>query len=198
MVKYRLGKVDFAFSFWFFAELACFALLESGALALYLLLPVAVHELGHLIAMRACRVEVRAVSFTAFGVDIRREGGCAVGYGREAAVCLGGVAANLLFALALYLLPFETMRIRFLAASNLAVASFNLAPIGDLDGGQLVKLLAARFFSPAAARNISRAASFLVLGALFGFAGFLLSIRACNPSLLIAAVWLTVNVIRRE
>lgn len=198
MLRLRIGGVAFHLSFWFFAAVALFALLERGALVFYLALPIAVHELGHLIVMAACGVRARSVSFTALGVNIRRDSGNTLSYAKEIAVCLGGPAVNLAMALWLHLACFHSMRVMLLVAANIAVAVFNLAPIGDLDGGQIVSLLTARFFSPSVSRAISRAASFLVLGLLFGFAIFLALIRWPNPSLFVACAFLTANVIARD
>ena len=194
----RIGGVTITFSFWFFAVILLFSLLDKEALALYFILPIAVHELGHLLAMRVCGVPVRRVSFTAMGVDIRKGGGATLGYGKEAAITLGGVAANAAAALYFYLCWFQSMRVMFLVAANAAVAIFNLLPIGDLDGGQLLRLLSDRFFTPDTARMVSKSVSCGVLALLFGVAIFLLLIRFINPTLLVACGYLAVNVITRE
>lgn len=197
MVFYLRG-VELRFSFWFFAVLALFLLMEEGAPAFYLLLPVAVHELGHLAVMGACRVRVRGVTFTAFGVNIRRACGPIIGYGKEIAVCLGGPAANLLWATLLHATRFHSMRLMLLVAANIAVAIFNLAPVGNLDGGQVLRLSTARLFPPEAARWISRTASVAMLALLVGFALFLLMIRRANLSLLVCCGYLAVVILTQD
>lgn len=196
-MHFKLRGIDFHLSFWFFAVVACFALLDKGALLFYFVLPIAVHELGHLLVMAALGVGVQSVSCTIMGVDIRRDTR-ALSYGREIAVCLGGVAVNLLLAAVLYLCVFQSMRVMLLVAANIAVAIFNLAPIGDLDGGQIVRLTCERFFSPDTARVISKGSSVLVLACLFGLAIFLVLIRWFNPTLLIACGYLAVNVLLND
>lgn len=198
MLCFRIGRVEWRISFWFFALIAVFALLERGALFFYLALPIFVHEWGHLLVMYACRVRVQWVAFTALGIQMRRDHSRRISYLQEAAVCFGGPAANLLMAFWLHTACFHSMRTMLLVSANLVVALFNLAPIGDLDGGQLLGLLARRFCSMETAHRISKITSFLVLGALFGFCFFLFSIRQHNPSLLVACVFLTVNVIARD
>lgn len=198
MIRARLRGIELAVSFWFLAAVALFAVAERGALMLYMLLPIAVHELGHLLVMATLHVRVRAVRCTLLGIDIRRESGHTLSYPAEIAVVLGGASANALLALGLHLFCFASMRMRFLVAANIAVAIFNLLPIGDLDGGQLVGLLCARFFPPDAARVISRVAGLLVLACLFGFGAFLMMIRYPNPLLFVACAYLAGNVIARE
>lgn len=198
MIRHRIGGVEVAVSFWFLAAIALFAVAERGALMLYMLLPIAVHELGHLLVMAALRVRVKAVRCTLLGIDIRRETGHTLSYPAEIAVTLGGVAANALLALSVHLLLFQSMRMRFLVAANIAVAIFNLLPIGDLDGGQLIKLLGARFLPPDVARGVSKIAGLLVLAVLFGFGIFLAWIRYPNPLIFVAGAYLAGNVIARE
>lgn len=198
MIRRRLFGVPVAVSFWFLAAVALFAVVERGALMLYMLLPIAIHELGHLLVMAALRVRVTAVSFTLIGIDIRRERGHTLSYPAEGAVILGGVCANALTALGLHLFCFASMRMQFLIAANIAVAIFNLLPIGDLDGGQLLKLITARFLPPGAARAISRIAGLLVLAVLFGFGIFLAWVRYPNPLIFVAGAYLAANVIANE
>lgn len=194
----RIGGVRITFSFWFFAAILLFVLVDKETLALYFAFPIAVHELGHLAVMAVCGVPVRSVSFTATGVDIRKGGGATLSYGKEIAITLGGVAANALTAVYFYLCWFQSVRIMFLVAANIAVAIFNLLPIGDLDGGQLLRFLTNRFLTPDIARVISKSTSFVVLALLFGLAIFLLLIRCTNLTLMVACVYLAVNVIARE
>lgn len=200
MLRLRIGGVEVSATFWFFAVLAAFALSGDGVLFYYLLLPVIVHELGHLVVMAVCGVGVRGVAFTAGGIDIQRERGQLLGYGRELLVCLGGVLANGLMALWVHLFCFHSMRAMFLVAANLAVAIFNLAPIGSLDGGQILRLLLAGAMGPDTARRISRMVSFLGLGGLFALA--LWTSRfwpgSPNPTLLVACVCLAAGVIARD
>lgn len=194
----RILGVEVSASFWFFALILCFALLDRELLLLYFALPIAVHELGHVIVLAVCGVAIREVRFSALGIAIQRGNSAVLPYGREIAICLGGATANALLALGLYLFGFRTMRIIFLIATNIAVALFNLAPIGDLDGGQIVRLLAERNFFPYTAHMISRISSLLMLALLFGLAFFLLLNRWYNPTLLITCGYLAFNVLARD
>lgn len=190
--------VDISFSFWFFAVVAGFVLLDKEVLALYMALPVCIHEMGHLAAMTVCRVKVRRIRFTAFSVNILKTSTASLGYGSEIAICLAGAAANLLVGLGLYLFAFQSVRVMFLLAANLAVALFNLLPIGNLDGGEVIKLLAERFSTVQLAHSLSRLASFVILVPLFAAAIFLLLARTHNVTLLITCVYLAVTIICRD
>lgn len=194
MLHFQVFGVSIEVSFWFFALLAG-AALTGHALLWHLLLPVCIHELGHLLVLAACRVRVQAIYITVHGIDIRRAGP-SPGYGREILISLGGVAANLITALVLHIVCFHSMRMLFFIAANLAVALLSLAPIGNLDGGQVLALLTARFFSPDTAARVGRIASVVVLALLLGFSVFLLSIGIVNPSLLLFCAYFAVQVLR--
>ena len=195
-LQFWIGRIRVSFSFWFFAVVLLFVLLDAEVLAWYIALPVILHEFGHLIAMALCRVRVQAVEFTPFSISIKRQEMLAPG--GELVVQLGGVLANCAAALVLYTCFFQSMRTMFLIAANLAVALFNLLPIGNLDGGTVCKLLCRRFFSPDTARRVSRLVSFAVLTPLFAAAIFLILSGSGNFTLLVSCIYLAVVVIFRE
>lgn len=189
-MRLRIFGIDVSVSFWFFATIAGVLLAGKETLALYMLAPIAIHELGHLVAMRLCGIRVEAVAFRAFSIDIRRSASATAGYGTDILLALGGVAANFFAALCLYLFAFQSMRVMLLGAANVAVALFNALPIGNLDGGQALRLLLERFGSVEKAFAISRICSFLVLVPLFGAAAFYVLQGVVNPSLLLVCVYL--------
>ena len=196
MIVFYAGRVELRFGFWFFAVIACFMLVGRAAFLWYMLLPVLIHELGHLIALLACGGGVQRVTFTAFSLDIRTKGTEGFGYGRELLVAAAGVAANLLAAAALYRFAFQSMRTMFLIAANMAVALFNLLPVGNLDGGGLLRLLAEHAGGVAFSWKISQAVSFFALVPLFAAALFVLG-QGGNLTLLVTCSYLALVVIRQ-
>lgn len=194
-LRLQIGGAEVIFSFWFFAVIAVFLLLDRNVLLWYLVLPVLIHELGHFLAMALCGVRIRAIAFTPVSVNIRRRSNISVR--REVAVTLGGVAANLLASALLYLFCFQSMRVMLLLAANVAVALFNLLPVGNLDGGQLCSLLCMHFFTPRLALVISRAVSFLALTPLCA-AAVLLLLRGGNFTLLLMCAYLGVTIVLRD
>lgn len=195
MIRVRFGNIEVFFSFWFFAVIAAILVAGRETLALYLLLPVAIHESGHLIAMAICRVRVESVAFTAFSIDVRRSAPATAGYARDIVISLGGAAANLLAALLLYLFAFQSLRVMLLLAVNVAVALFNAIPIGSLDGGQVLRTVLERRGDLERAYKVSRICSFLLLIPLFAAAIFLLLRGEGNLSLLLACLYLAGTVI---
>jgi len=192
-----IGNLKISFSFWFFVVVAAFLQLGMDVMVPYVVLPILVHEGGHLLAMRLYGVKVREIAFTPFSVNIRRGPGEISDTG-EIVISLAGVCANLLAALGLYLLRFQSMRVILMIGSHLAVALFNLLPVGDLDGGEVCGCVCRRYFSPRMAYGISKTVSFLALTPLFALAILLLLRGLGNISLFLACVYLAATVIFRE
>ena len=193
----RLFGIEVHFSFWFFAVFACFASLSRGELIFYFVLPIILHELGHIIVMGILGVKIRSISLLAAGIEIRRKPGEIKSSWRECAVILAGAGANLAAAAVLYCCFFQSMRVMLMLSANVAVAIFNLLPIGDLDGGQLFSLISERYFEPKTAYNLSRAVSFAALAALFGLAIFLITIGWMNITLLVISVYMIARVVAK-
>jgi len=175
-------------NFWFFA-LVVFALqLERQVLLWYIVVPVVVHEFGHLVAMAVCRVGVREIHLTPVSIRIVTRAGVHT-YRKELFIAAAGIAANLILALALRLFAFQSLRTMLMIVSNLAVAAFNLLPAGNLDGGKLTGLIFARYLEPRAALGASTIVSFIVLVPLSCLAGLLL-LRGENFTLSLICVYL--------
>lgn len=192
----RLRDVQLSFSFWFFAVVLVFTLTDRALLLLYLALPIAIHELGHFLALRACRVPVTGLSFTPFSLDLKTAPRLLLPSGQELLINLAGILANLIAAGFLYLFCFQSMRTMLLVASNIAVALFNLLPVQGLDGGEVLRLFCERRFTPRSAQILSNTVSFLVLTPLFAISIFLF-LRGGNFSLMLVCLYLAAMLIFR-
>lgn len=194
-MKFRIGGTDVELSFWFFAAVAIFTALSDNTLAFYFILPAAIHELGHLILIAAGPAKIESIRFTAFGIDIKKKREQAPALGYELAVSLAGSLANLITAAALYFFAFQSMRSMLLISANLAIAAFNLLPVGTLDGGEIARKISEYYFKPRTAFMLSRVCSFLTLVPLFAAAIFLILLPQRNFSLLLVCVYLLADVI---
>jgi stage IV sporulation protein FB len=194
-MSFKIRDVEFSFTFWFFAGLLALLIFGGEALAWYLILPMLAHECGHAAIMGLCGIPIRGVHFRSFGVEIETGDTATTSYGKDIAIALGGVAANLILALILHLFFFHSMRVMLLVAVNIALAMFHLIPIGSLDGGQALRLLLERFGNPEMAWQVSRFFSFLLLVPLFAAAIFLIICGTANLSLLLVCLYLAGTVI---
>lgn len=194
-MRFRLGGIDIELSFWFFAAVAIFATFSDDILAFYFIIPVIIHETGHLIAMAAGRTKIESIRFTAFGIDIQKRREQFPALGGELAVSFAGPLANLIAAAAIYFFAFESMRSMLMISANIAIAAFNLLPIGNLDGGEIARKISEYYFKPRTALMLSRIFSLIALTPLFAAAIFLILLPQRNFSLLLICVYLLADVI---
>lgn len=153
-----------------FVAVCCLLLVLDEGILWLLLVSLAAHELGHLLALQCLGVEAATLTLGLGGGVID----CAPLERRQLAItALAGPAANLLWA-GLLLLPAPEA-----ALLNLCMAGFNLLPVPPLDGGVALRALAGeRAVAPAAA---------LTFGALLALAVALRAVLGLWP--LLAAVW---------
>lgn len=148
------------------------------------LLACALHELGHIAAIRLLGGRVERLRLTAVGAELAQDGARPLSYGKEALAVLAGPAASLLTA-------WLAMRASFflLAGLSLGQGLFNLLPVLPLDGGRAACLLLSSRGGEGTQRGLcclSAALSGLLLG------GGLILLRVFgNPTLLVTAAWLT-------
>ena len=99
------------------------------------LLAAAVHEIGHLIAIRLTGGRVRTIRLQAFGARIETD---PMEPGREILCALAGPMAGALAILAWRVYP-------ELAAAGIVQTVFNLIPVYPLDGGRVARNICCKF-----------------------------------------------------
>ena len=107
-------------------------LLDPWGLVPAWLLAAAVHEAGHLAALRWLGIPVRGLELRATGAVIRAE---LRGAAREGWALAAGPAVNLLLAAALPVPLWPRLRL-----CSLALGLWNLLPFPPLDGGRILAL----------------------------------------------------------
>lgn len=133
--------------------LAVLICLDPAELCLPFLIAAALHECGHLLALRLCRVPLRRLRIGMTGAVMET----AVRSRREELLCAaaGPVVNLLLGALFWRVCPVFSML-------NLLLAAWNLLPVSPLDGGRIVAAAAPRF---AGAIEVIAIASLVLLAA---------------------------------
>ena len=182
----RLGRLELSGGA--LVTLALFFYLDDQGLFPLSLTACAVHEGGHLLALKLLGGAVDRVRVTLTGAEIRLRGMCRLSYPREAMSVLAGPGANLLLAAAC------AGPMPALAGGSLILGLFNLLPIWPLDGGRLVYFLLASPLGEERAQTVCRRLA-AVCVALAGAAGAVLLWRSgYNFTRLAAALWLAAAV----
>lgn len=122
-----MGRIEADAGFWLVLAMAL--LLFPLRFLAGVLIAAAVHECGHLLAIRRTGGRVRRIGLHAGGVRIVTD---PMEPGREALCALAGPAAGALTLLAWRVFP-------ELALAGLVQTAFNLLPIYPLDGGRAVR-----------------------------------------------------------
>ena len=164
-----------------------FLILLSGGVfgAVSALAAAAVHEAGHLAAMRACGCGVKSITLYPFGADIRESGGVR-SYKTDMLVALAGPLANLAAALFVFgLFP-------LFSVYCVVYALFNLLPVRMLDGGRALESLLLCRFEQHTADSVMKAAAAVTLVPLWVASVYLLLFypHETNPTLFLLCLFL--------
>lgn len=155
--------------------------------ALPILLAAILHECGHYLACRLCRVPVRffrpCVSGAVIGYD-----GSVVSYGREIIVAAAGPFVNLLSAG--LVLGCQGRFFALFGVSSLGLALFNLVPHRRLDGGVILYALLCLIWEADSAAQVANALSFCGTVLLFMCAAVVQLRCGGNLSLFFVSVYL--------
>lgn len=152
----------------FMISFLLWAIYSRSPRPLLALLAILLHEGGHWLAIKLCRVPLDGFGFNS--CEARLCLGSPVSYKKEIIICAAGPAANLLS-----LLPslhkgtslFGESALSFFTSVSAALALLNLLPIGDLDGGRLLTCLLSMLVDSDFARQVCEILSFLTLFCLW-------------------------------
>lgn len=100
------------------------------------------HEAGHFTYVFACKMRIKRIDFSLFGVRVTLSEG-RLREGQELLLNLSGPAVNLLSG-GLLLLWGDSMQAKRAAAVHLAVAAATLFPLGNSDGAAIAANLLGR------------------------------------------------------
>ena len=148
-----------------------------------------IHEMGHLISIKAFGGRVESIRLTAIGAEMILNSGISFSYGKEIMVSLAGPIANLIFALAF--LRYEGY---LFAGTCLCLGILNLVPICPLDGGRILTCVM-MLVCPGYAGAVTKGISAVFAGSMLG-----LGVAAWrgwgNITLLYTAFWLMIGVVK--
>ena len=165
--------------------------LDRSFLVPLTMLACGLHELGHFAAIQVLGGDVKQIRLTAIGAELVLSE--PLGYWQEGLAALAGPGTNLILAvLCCGLEDWLTF-----AGANLALALFNLLPVGRLDGGRALHCVLALLAGPDLALRLSRwldRSCIMVLLAL----SLLPVARGGNLTLLFVTFWLLTSSIQQK
>lgn len=157
--------------------------LDRSLLVPLALIACGIHELGHIFVICLMGGAIKGIRITAIGAELILDR--PLGYWQEGVSALAGPGMNLL--LTMICCNFEKGLV--FSGLNLALAVFNLLPVGRLDGGRALHCTLALLAGPGAADWLGGRLDWLcTVGALA--AGLFLAGVKGNFTLLLVAFWL--------
>ena len=164
----------------------------GGLRAILALLPaVAVHELGHIAALRSFGLRIRSIRPDVQGLCIRYSGrATAAG---ELLAALSGPAAGLLYAAAVSLLADRLASDTLILSAGLSFlySAFNLLPALPLDGGRALRILLTAWLGERRGASVTAAVS-LLTGAALLLVGAWLLWHERGAAVLAAGAWIVI------
>ena len=155
---------------------------------LALLIAVAVHELGHIAAIRLFGGRIQMLKIGISGLCIRYYG--ALGTVNSVICLCAGPAMGLVLAYAASYLGNQSQNLLLIktAGFSLVLSVYNSLPALPLDGGRALQCLAERVFGVSFAQTLLEFSGMLT-GAALLFAGAFFIRQSFGAALLIAGVW---------
>ena len=162
----------------------CLYYRQALSLLPVLLLPVAAHELGHVLALYLLGQRVTGLSLDAEGLCIRYEGSCTPAGHILAA--MAGPLGGAVYALVGFT---DIDRLRQSAGLSLLLTAFNILPLMPLDGGRVFRALCTMTLGKARGEALCRKVSAVLLAVLLT-GGVYLAVWKKSTAPLAAAIWL--------
>ncbi|MDR0531624.1 MAG: site-2 protease family protein [Oscillospiraceae bacterium] len=188
----RKTRVPVSVSAYFAGMLAlCFAAGTARQICLGLGF-AALHELGHLAALKQSGGRPSRICLTAAGMRIERPPGLALGFGQEIAIAAAGPAVSLLLA-GLFAVPaffFSRPLSPEPCLLNLGFGLFNLLPVRQLDGGRMLYYALCRRMEEPVADRVVLAAGLVCLFVVVLLAGLSALRQGLSMPLVVMAVYL--------
>ena len=179
----------------FSVMLALSLFITEGWEILFIIFPAILHELGHLIAAKACKVGIREMSVTILGARISLDG--YYSYFDELIISLCCPLVKIIFVIltAIYLRYSKMSNISYLFfSSSLSLALTNLMPIKSFDGGRMLQSILLKKFQISYANIIISATSFVTLFSLWSVSVYFLLRFNTSLSLFIFSISLFSNI----
>lgn len=185
----KIGK--FFIGFDFILILTVFYLIDTDGMFPLALVAAAVHEFGHVIAIKLCGGKIDAICLGAFGAQINMKLYPILSYKREIAIALAGPFVGAIFGVLSSFWGNYT-----LAGFSIVLTVFNLLPALPLDGGRAIKFATLLLFDESGQRVISKTLN--ALSAVFVAAlGIYVNMKfGIVPSLLVFCTFTAINFLK--
>ncbi len=169
----------------FFTALFC---VNTDAISFIPFFCALLHEVGHILVMKKCGINIYEIKILPFGIDIKKQQSI-TSYKTDIIIGLAGVTVNLLLIFLSILLPKSNLTQTFIL-SNLILIFINILPIKTLDGGQILEKVIAYKSDIQTAEKVVSIASFICLLLVGSISIWILLYSSYNFTLFLMCVYL--------
>ena len=174
----------------FFSLLILLSLiLTRSYLSLAALVAAALHECGHILAAKLCRIPLVQMKLGIFGATLKTDRSLC-SYGKEIILAAAGPLTNLLCFALCCIADAKNEAAELFALASLVLAILNLLPISELDGGRIVYCTLASSFSVECAKRVVDALSFAIIFSLWTLSVYLILRLGASLSLFVFSCFL--------
>jgi stage IV sporulation protein FB len=171
---------------------------DTGGIVLPSIIAIAVHELGHYIAIKAFRREITCIQLNITGLVMMNNH--PMSYMEEIISAAAGPAASIALALGASFAGriFDSEQAYLMSGISLILCLFNLLPVYPLDGGRIEYALAAHFQGPDAAEKITVISGCVVIFLVLAGGAALFITTKVNFTLLLVGTWLLISYCKKS
>ena len=185
-------KTKFKVKIGFFSVLMLSVILvTSSAYLPALLLSVAIHELGHVVAAGLCAIRLSQLKLGILGATLTPVN-TIYSYKKEILLCAGGPFFNFISAFIVFLITKDCSSL--FVISSLSLGVLNLFPIKGFDGGRISEALLCFAFCPQKSSHIIKLTSFLFLFCIWAVSVYLLIKASASLSLFVFSASMFVKI----
>lgn len=185
----RLGKLRITGGF--FCLITVSLLAGAGEVLPLVFLAAFLHEMGHIVALRAARIGVEEICLTAFGAEIRADTRF-LPYWKDILCTLAGPWTNIFVGLLFARVSGDYL----FAGANLLQGVFNLLPLAGLDGMRAMHLAISWGVDPITADRVCRSVEIVCSSVLLAVSVYFMVAHRVGAFLLLAAGGIFGNAVR--
>ena len=199
-MQFKIKNTKFTISFTFFALIIILISIDKTEFLYESIIFAIAHEIGHIISLCFFKVNVEEFKISLFGGNIKILNNNNIKYYQSAIISLSGPLFNIFFCILFYILNlfFEFKFIYNIFVVNLVLATFNLLPFYNFDGGKTLSSILLNFLNEKTVNIILTITSIVVLIPFSYLAIYIFILDYKNFHLLVASVLMLLTIIFKK
>ena len=199
-MQFKIKNTKVTISFTFFALIIILISLNKTEFLYESIIFAIAHEIGHIISLNFFGVNIDEFKISLFGGNIKILNNNKIKYFQSAIISLSGPLVNLIFCALFYIFnQFYNFEFTYnIFVINLVLATFNLLPFYNFDGGKILTSILSIFFNEKSVNNILTITSIVVLIPFSYLAIHIFILDYKNFYLLVASVLMLLTIIFKK